>query len=148
MARVTFWHKPGCAGNARQMAVLRASGHVLDVRDLLSEDWTAQRLRSFFGDTPVAAWFNPSAPRFKRGDLRPDTLTEADALAALIADPLLIRRPLLECDGVTIAGFDPDLIAAWIGLTSGLPSVGEGCPRPDMPSCQPPLETKQELISE
>ena len=33
MARVTFWGKPGCAGNARQIALLRASGYALAVRD-------------------------------------------------------------------------------------------------------------------
>jgi nitrogenase-associated protein len=148
MAELTFWGKPGCAGNAKQMALLRGSGHTLDVRDLRQEPWTLQRLRPFFGDTPVADWFNRSAPAVKRGELRPETLTESDAMALLLSEPLLIRRPLLECDGVTIAGFDPDLIAAWIGLTSGLPSVGEGCPRPDMPSCQPPLNAKQEHISE
>ena len=43
MAHVTFWGKPGCVGNARQMAVLRASGHVLDVRNLLAEAWTPER---------------------------------------------------------------------------------------------------------
>jgi len=148
MAHLTFWGKPGCAGNAKQIALLRASGHELDVRDLRSEAWTDGRLRPFFGDTPVADWFNRSAPRVKRGELRPETLTQAEALTMLMAEPLLIRRPLLECDGKTIAGFDPGLIAAWIGLASGLPSVGEGCPRPDLPSCPPPLELKQEHISE
>jgi nitrogenase-associated protein len=148
MAHVTFWGKPGCAGNARQMAVLRASGHVLDVRNLLAEAWTPERLRPFFGDTPVAAWFNQSSPRIRRGEVRPETMTEAEALAAMMADRLLIRRPLLARDEITIAGFDRDLVAAWIGLASGLTSVGEGCPRADMPSCQPPPETEQERISD
>ena len=148
MAHVTFWGKPGCAGNAKQMALLRASGHQLEVRDLGAESWTARRLRPFFGDTPVKVWFNTSAPKVKRGELKPETLTEADAMALLLAEPLLIRRPLMQCGETTVAGFDPDRIDAWIGLASGQPSVGEGCPRPDMPSCQPPLEAKQEHSSE
>ncbi|MFL5256640.1 MAG: ArsC/Spx/MgsR family protein [Rhodopila sp.] len=148
MAHVTFWGKPGCVGNARQMAVLRASGHVLDVRNLLAEAWTPERLRPFFGPTPVTAWFNQSSPRIKQGEVRPEAMTETDALAAMIADPLLIRRPLLACDDITIAGFDRNLVATWIGLTGGLTSVSEGCPRPDMASCQPPPETEQEHISD
>ena len=148
MAVVTFWGKPGCAGNARQMALLRASGHQLDVRDLGAEPWTARRLRPFFGDTPVKLWFNTSAPKVKRGELRPETLTETDAMALLLAEPLLIRRPLLQCGEKTIAGFEPGLIAAWIGLAGGQSSVGEGCPRPDMPPCPPPSQVKQEYISE
>lgn len=148
MAHVTFWGKPGCAGNARQIAVLRASGHVLDVRNLLAEAWMPARLRPFFGDTPVSAWFNQSSPRIKRGEVRPETMTEAEALAAMMADPLLIRRPLLESDKITMAGFDRDLVAAWIGLAGGPTSVGEGCPRADRPPCQPPAETEQERISD
>ena len=132
MARVTFWGKPGCAGNARQIALLRASGYALAVRDLRAEPWTAVRLRPFFGDRPVSAWFNPGARRVKRGEIQSAALTEAKALGLLIAEPLLIRRPLLEAAGRTVSGFDPALIADWIGVADGLPAVGEGCPRPDM----------------
>lgn len=135
MARVTFWGKPGCVGNARQIAVLRASGHELDVRDLRAEPWTADRLRVFFADRPVSAWFNAGAPRIKRGEIRPETLSEPEALAALMNEPLLIRRPLLESGGRCVSGFDPAMIGVWLGLTDGLPAVGEGCPRPDMPPC-------------
>ncbi|MDR3536341.1 MAG: ArsC/Spx/MgsR family protein [Acetobacteraceae bacterium] len=138
MARVTVWGKPGCAGNARQVALLRASGHDVALRDLRAEPWTPERLRPFFGDQPVRTWFNASNPRVKRGEMKPEMLSEADALAMMIGEPLLIRRPLLECNGVRMAGFDPDFIAGWIGLATGLPPVGEGCPRPDMPPCQVP----------
>ena len=138
MAAVIFWGKPGCAGNARQIALLRASGHALDVRDLSAEPWTATRLRPFFGNTPVARWFNASAPKVKRGEIRPQSLDEASALSMLIAEPLLIRRPLLECDGSRVAGFEPGLIAAWIGLADSPNPVTEGCPRPDMPPCGAP----------
>ena len=134
-SHVTFWGKPGCVGNARQIALLRASGHALEVRDLRAEPWTAARLRPFFGDRPVSAWFNPGARRVKRGEIQSAALTEAKALGLLIAEPLLIRRPLLEAAGRTVSGFDPALIADWIGLADGLPAVGEGCPRPDRPPC-------------
>jgi nitrogenase-associated protein len=129
MAHLTFWGKPGCIGNARQIALLRASGHDIDVRDLRAESWTSESLRPFFENHPVAAWFNKSAPKVKSGQIKPETLSETDALALLIAEPLLIRRPLLRCEGRVAAGFDPAGIAAWIGLRDGLPAVGEGCPR-------------------
>jgi hypothetical protein len=38
------------------------------------------------------------------------------ALAMLRAEPLLIRRPLLEADGRREVGFDTEVIAAWLGL--------------------------------
>ncbi|MFO1025474.1 MAG: ArsC/Spx/MgsR family protein [Acetobacteraceae bacterium] len=138
MATVTFWGKPGCAGNARQIALLRASGHTVEVRDLSAEPWTEARLRPFLSRTTVARWFNQGASKVKRGEIRPECLDEGSALALLRAEPLLIRRPLLESGGRCIAGFEPDVIAAWIGLADSPNPVTEGCPRPDMPPCPAP----------
>ncbi|MDO9707244.1 ArsC/Spx/MgsR family protein [Paracraurococcus lichenis] len=128
MAKVVFFGKPGCAGNAQQEAVLRAAGHAVERRDLLREPWTAERLRGFFGDRPVAAWFNRAAPRIARGELRPETLDAEAAMALLLAEPLLIRRPLLESGGRREVGFEPAVIEAWLGLAPAREEVGEGCP--------------------
>lgn len=67
MARIIFWEKPGCQGNARQKEILIASGHQLEVRNLLIEAWTPPLLARFFGNRPVAEWFNPTNPRVKTG---------------------------------------------------------------------------------
>ena len=133
MARLTFWEKPGCGGNARQKAVLAAAGHALVVKSLLAEPWTAERLLQFLEPLPVAEWFNLAAPRVKSGDVAPATVTWEEALAMLLAEPLLIRRPLMELAdtpaGVAprMVGFDTERVAAWIGLAPAAPSVGEGC---------------------
>jgi len=127
MAKIIFYEKPGCGGNARQKALLLASGHELDVRNLLSEAWTPETLRSFFGTRPVAAWFNGAAPRIKSGEVNPAALTEDEALGLMIADPLLIRRPLLQVGDRREAGFEPDKIDAWIGLSESKDDVDEIC---------------------
>jgi nitrogenase-associated protein len=129
MAYVIFWEKPGCAGNARQKALLAASGHALEVRNLLSELWEADRLRSFFGARAVAEWFNRSSPRLKSGEVRPEALNEAAALALMLADPLLIRRPLMESGGRREAGFEPERVHAWIGLAGTPVPVTDACVR-------------------
>ena len=49
----------------------------------------------------------------------------------MLADPLLIRRPLIEVERRREAGFDAALIDAWIGLTPAAAPVGEGCARKD-----------------
>ncbi len=131
MAKVVFYEKPGCAGNARQKAVLRQSGHELDVRDLLAWPWTADALRAFFGARPVREWFNAASPRVKSGEVKPENLDAGQALALMLADPLLIRRPLIEAGGRREAGFDATLVDAWIGLKPDTASVGEGCVRAD-----------------
>ena len=121
MASVVFYEKPGCANNTRQKVLLAAAGHTVLARNLLTEKWDARRLRGFFGALPVAEWFNPSAPRVKSGEVQRDALEAVAALELMMADPLLIRRPLMEVDGQCRVGFDQDAVDRWIGLASKVP---------------------------
>lgn len=131
MALVVFYEKPGCRNNTRQKALLRAARHTVDSRDLLNTAWTAGTLRPFFGTRPISEWFNPAAPRIKSGEIAPTTTTEAEALSLMLADPLLIRRPLMEANGEKRCGFDAATVDAWIGLSESGQLVGdvETCPR-------------------
>ncbi len=116
MAYVIFYEKPGCGGNARQKALLIASGHALDVRNLLTEPWTISSLTQFLAGKPLREWFNAASPRLKSGEIRPDQLTPDAALAMMLEDPLLIRRPLMQVGDRCEAGFDQAKVDAWIGL--------------------------------
>ena len=142
MAHIIFWEKPGCGGNARQKALLAASGHTLDVRNLATEQWDAENLRSFFGGRPVREWFNASSPRVKSGEVKPETLDENGALALMLNDPLLIRRPLMETDGQRESGFEPERVKSWIGLAEARVPVTDACIRETghsespVPSCK------------
>lgn len=139
MADVIFFEKPGCGGNARQKALLEAAGHRVLARDLLGEAWTADSLRPFFGDRPVADWFNRAAPAVKSGEVVPEALDEAAALAMMVARPLLIRRPLMQVGDRRACGFETERVDAWIGLGQGAwEGRMEGCQRPGMASCPPP----------
>lgn len=126
-AKIIFWEKPGCQGNARQKQILLASGHEVEVRDLLTEPWTAQSLARFFGARPVAEWFNPSNPRIKSGELDPATIGPDDALRMMVAEPLLIVRPLLQVGEQRLAGFEVQQVHNWIGLK--LDAIGPRNPK-------------------
>ena len=128
MATVIFYEKPGCGNNTKQKVLLAAAGHEVVARNLLSEPWTPERLLDFFGERPVAEWFNRAAPRVKSGEVIPELLDELDALQLMLADPLLIRRPLIEADGRKEIGFDQDLIHGWLGLIPSGTDL-ESCPR-------------------
>lgn len=127
MVQVIFYAKPGCRGNARQMRVLESAGHEVVVRDLLAEPWSAAELRSYFRDRPVADWFNRSAVRVKNGEVVPERLSDREAMALLLEDHALIRRPLMQAKGERHAGWEPDIIAGWIGLGTAMSPGKEGC---------------------
>jgi nitrogenase-associated protein len=135
MTHLVFFEKPGCGGNARQRALLEAAGHSLERRDLLATPWTRETLLAFLAPLPVPAWFNRAAPRVKSGEVQPDILDADAALALLLAEPLLIRRPLMQRsdDGSRQVGFEADAVDAWLGLAPGNLRPGarlEGCASP------------------
>jgi nitrogenase-associated protein len=118
MKNLVFFEKPGCATNARQQQVLRNAGVAFEARSLLTEPWTRARLLQFFAGLPVAQWFNRAAPRVKSGDVNPDQLDAETALALMLAEPLLIRRPLLQTDDWFAVGFDWETLALQIGVAA------------------------------
>jgi nitrogenase-associated protein len=134
MTHLVFFEKPGCGGNARQRAALEAAGHTLERRNLLTAPWTAESLLAFLAPLPVADWFNRAAPRVKSGEVQPDTLDADAALALLLNEPLLIRRPLMQRTdkGTRFVGFETAAVDAWVGLGTNpaSPRTLEGCASP------------------
>ena len=116
MAQVIFWEKPGCPANEKQKRTLEAARHTLEVRDLTTEAFTAESLRTFFGDAPVEDWLNRLHPDVKSRKIDRASITETQALELMLADRELIRRPLMQVGEVKSFGFDPTKLQAWIGI--------------------------------
>ncbi|HLO83709.1 MAG TPA: ArsC/Spx/MgsR family protein [Nostocaceae cyanobacterium] len=138
MARVIFYEKPGCKNNTRQKVLLTAAGHEVISFSLLTEPWTVERLKSFFGDRPISEWFNKAAPRVKSGEVDPQKVDEQTALMMMLKDPLLIRRPLIEVGSRREVGFDVEKIDAWIGLKAvdeSFKEMSENLMQQDLQGC-------------
>ena len=128
MHSILFYEKPGCMTNRKQKSLLREAGYELDVRDLLATEWTAEALLAFLGNRPVADWFNRAAPAVKSGEVLPEALDAAQALALLLEQHLLIRRPLIQFGDARLVGFDAAALDAL--LPNGFKPAGtpqEGC---------------------
>jgi len=145
MAHLVFFEKPGCGGNAKQRVLLEAAGHTLERRNLLTAHWTRERLLAFLAPQPVAQWFNRAAPRIKSGEVKPEQLDAEAALALLLAEPLLIRRPLMQrADGACLVGFDTAEVERFVGLGTAarrlakVPASLEGCAAAAPARCQTP----------
>lgn len=132
MSYLVFYEKPGCVGNDRQKDLLETLGHQLEVRDLLTEAWTEERLRPFFGSKPVVQWFNLSAPSIKSGEIEIDALKEEDALAVMIIEPLLICRPLLEHGVYKQSGFLKGPVLDALGVYLEPQNDLDSCPMTDI----------------
>lgn len=139
MNLVLFYEKPGCATNARQKKSLLAAGCTLIELDLLNNGMTMQALHSYLQTRPVREWFNPNAPKIKSGEIDPGAYDEDSALAALLNDPILIRRPLMSINGHRRCGFDQAEVEQLLGTTlssgidSSCSSKDQSCPTPVFP---------------
>lgn len=140
MAELVFYEKPGCIGNLRQQKLLRSQGVGFVVRDLISESWSAERLRPYFADKPVCQWFNATAPRVKSGEFSIEALSESEALALMVDDPILIRRPLLEFGELRQSGFEAGAVLSALGVELSPAENLQDCPMLDEPSvvCEGP----------
>ncbi|MNN65155.1 hypothetical protein D3C81_1806360 [compost metagenome] len=82
----------------------------------------------------MAEWFNPAAPAVKSGAIDPQALDAEQALALLLAQPLLIRRPLISCGSLRMAGFDAQALNALLPEGDRLELLAaspEGCAHGD-----------------
>lgn len=131
VAHVDFYEKTGCINNTRQKLLLIEAGHRVYAHNLLTEPWTKARLLAFFGELAVPDWFNRSAPRVTSGEVVPELCSAEQALALMVKDPLLIRRPLMAVGESRKVGFDPTQVMEWIGLVGEADTEGdlESCPR-------------------
>jgi len=130
---IHFYEKPGCINNTKQKRLLEENGHTVIPHSLLTTEWTVDSLRSFFCDMPVSEWFNPSAPRIKNGDISPEDFDEDTAIDAMVEEPLLIRRPLIEAEGVKACGFDNALVRKLLSENTDISQL-QSCPKMAMNS--------------
>ncbi len=107
---IQFYEKPGCINNTRQKLLLESCGHTVFAHSILTEEWTNDKLRPYFGSLPVNQWFNIAAPGIKSGEIDPTKFNEITAIEAMLTNHLLIRRPLIEANGRFVCGFDNELL--------------------------------------
>jgi arsenate reductase len=137
MATVLFYEKPGCRNNIRQRAILEHAGHVVETVNLLEYKWSEEELEKYLGNKPAAECFNPAAPAIKSGEINPLGFTREEAIASMIREPLLIKRPLMKIGNHHIQGFDQAVLKKLISLdpVDGAEDVVKSFKMSDMNAC-------------
>jgi arsenate reductase (glutaredoxin) len=106
MAEIIFFSEPGCESSEQRKALLENAGNTLYCENLLSQDWTHEKLLPFVRGREPLDIINTSAPDIQMGKIDPLLLTFEQALALLVKDPLLIKGPLMQVDNLYIQGPD------------------------------------------
>jgi arsenate reductase len=97
--KATIWHNPGCGKSRATLEILQARDDVdLDVVEYLKDPPGHEKLVQLYRDAGIAP---REGVRTYGTDAEERGLTTADdatVLDAMVADPKLIERPLVETD--------------------------------------------------
>lgn len=94
---VVIYHNPECGTSRNVLAMIRASGEEPTVIEYLQTGWTIAQLQGLFAAadlTPRAALRTSKSPAEELG-LLSDDITDDALLAAMIAHPVLVNRPIV-----------------------------------------------------
>ena len=105
----TLYQYPRCSTCVKARKWLETHQITFDAIDLTIDTPDAAALKSMHAQStkPVKAFFNTSGNSYRGGDFktRLPTMTDEDKFAALAADGMLIKRPILVTDEIVLVGF-------------------------------------------
>ncbi len=97
--KATIWHNPKCGTSRKTLAILENLSSVdLTVVEYLKDPPTREKLAELYGSAGIAP---AEGLRLRGTDAEDRGLPDADAytiLDAMVADPILIERPLVETE--------------------------------------------------
>ena len=85
-----------------------------DERDFFKEPFTATELKRIIGKRPIADFISTRAKSYKTMGWDQKPPTKSEAIAAMIKDPTLLKRPILIRGSDVLIGFSQ---AAYDALT-------------------------------
>ena len=102
---------PKCSTCQKAKAWLDEQGISYDLRDIKLNNPTAEELTAWYQKSglPLKKFFNTSGLQYKALGLKDKLpeMSEADQLALLATDGMLVKRPLLVGDDFVLTGFRP-----------------------------------------
>jgi arsenate reductase len=97
--KATIWHNPNCGTSRKTLAILENLSRVeLTVVEYLTQPPTREKLAQLYADAGITP---QEGLRLRGTDAEERGLPQADAAAvldAMVADPILINRPLVETE--------------------------------------------------
>ena len=100
---------PKCSTCKKAEQYLQAKGLSFTVRDIKTDNPTVEELRTWHeaSGLPLKRFFNTSGILYKQLGLKDKlpTMSEDEQLELLASDGMLVKRPLVICDGGVLVGF-------------------------------------------
>ena len=97
MTKVTIYHNPNCGTSRNTLAMIRASGVEPEIIEYLIYPPTREKLTALIANTGAGcrALLRKKGTPFEELGLDNDNLSEAQLIDAMLAQPILINRPIV-----------------------------------------------------
>ena len=98
MSNVVIYHNPSCGTSRNTLALLREKGVEPKVVEYLKTGWTREQLEALFKRMGLSARqaLRVRGSKAEELGLTAPGATDAKIIAAMVADPILVERPIVE----------------------------------------------------
>lgn len=103
--KATLWMKSSCSTCRNAKAKLAELGVEVEVRDYFKAPLDAAELERLLPSDP-APMLGTKSPKYKELGLKDRTLSKAEAIALMVQDNNLLKRPILVHPKGAVIGFD------------------------------------------
>ncbi|WP_434648659.1 arsenate reductase (glutaredoxin) [Pseudomonas sp. D1-2] len=112
MTDLTLYHNPRCSKSRGALELLEARGLTPTVIRYLENPLDAAQLKGLLGKLGISArqLLRTGEDEYKALDLANENLGENDLIAAIVAHPKLMERPILEAGDKAVIGRPPEKI--------------------------------------
>ena len=109
MTTVTLYHNPRCSKSRATLALLEEKGSEPQIRRYLDEPLNEQEIRTLLSKLNVSPidMMRTKEAEFKEQGLSKDSDDET-LIAAMVATPKLVERPIAETDSTAAIGRPPE----------------------------------------
>jgi arsenate reductase len=114
MSQFIIYHNPRCSKSRQTLALLEENGVTPDIVEYLQATPDAAELEAVIaklGITPREL-LRKGEDAYRDNNLADPKLTDAQLIAAMVAHPKLIERPIVVADGRAVLGRPPENVLA------------------------------------
>jgi arsenate reductase len=98
--KATIYHNPSCGTSRKTLEILREAGCDVRIREYLKDPPSRDELQRLYDRAGISPrdGLRAKEPLADELGLHRAEVTDAEVLAAMMAQPILINRPLVETD--------------------------------------------------
>jgi arsenate reductase len=109
---VTIYHNPRCNTSRRTLALLRDKGVEPEIVEYLKTPYTVAQLKQLLAQLKMPASALVRKKEAAAAGIDPQNLPEAELIATMVANPILVERPIVVSGGKAALGRPPEAVLA------------------------------------